>query len=117
MSVGFSPALNLASHAGAKVVFDPAINMHRATDLPAGISLAGAAAGVWSQAAVIGDSRHAGAAAAARALGARAEPRASAVADPSAALITHPYPIFAAKGGTTSSTSTRTCSRRTSSTR
>ncbi len=69
MSVGFSPALNLASHAGAKVVFDPAINMHRAIDLPAGISLAGAAAGVWSQAAVIGDSRHAGAARGARALG------------------------------------------------
>ena len=34
MSVGYSPALNLASHAGAKVVYDPAINMHRATDLP-----------------------------------------------------------------------------------
>ena len=32
MSVGYSPSLNLASHAGAKVVFDPAINMHRATD-------------------------------------------------------------------------------------
>ena len=69
MSVGFSPSLNLASHAGAKVVFDPATNMHRATDLPAGIALVGAAAGVWSQAAVIGDSRHAGAAAAASALG------------------------------------------------
>ena len=97
MSVGFSPSLNLASHAGAKVVFDPSTNMHRATDLPAGIALAGAAAGVWSQAAVIGDSRYAGAVAAASALGRPAETRASAAADPSAALVNHPYPIFGAK--------------------
>ena len=65
--------------------------------LPAGLSLVGAAAGVWSQAAVIGDSRHAGAAAAASARGAPSETRASAAADPSAALINHPYPIFGAK--------------------
>ncbi len=97
MSVGFSPSLNLASHAGAKVIFDPAINMHRATDAPAGLSLVGAAAGVWSQAAVIGDSRHAGAAAAASARGAPSETRASAATDPSATLINHPYPIFGAK--------------------
>jgi sarcosine oxidase subunit alpha len=97
MSVGFAPSLNLASHAGAKVVFDPATNMHRATDLPGGISLAGAAAGVWSQAAVIGDSRHAGATAAARALERPAELRSGAVADPSARLVNHPYPIFGAK--------------------
>jgi sarcosine oxidase subunit alpha len=97
-SVGFSPALNLASHAGAKVVFDPAINMHRATEVPAGISLVGAAAGVWSQAAVIGDSRHAGAAAAARVQQRVAEPRPSVVADPSTALVNHPYPIFTAEG-------------------
>jgi sarcosine oxidase, subunit alpha len=97
-SVGFSPSLNLASHAGAKVVFDPAINMHRAMDLPAGISLAGAAAGVWSQAGVIGDSRHAGAAAAARVLGRTPEPRSDTATDPSAQLVNHPYPIFGAKG-------------------
>ena len=94
MSVGFSPALNLASHAGAKVVYDPTINMHRATDLPAGISLAGAAAGVWSQAAVVGDSRSVGRSAAARALGNASEPRASVVADPAASRVNHPYPIF-----------------------
>ncbi|MDP1911586.1 MAG: aminomethyltransferase, partial [Hyphomicrobium sp.] len=98
MSVGFSPSLNLASHAGAGVVFDASTNMHRATDLPGGISLAGAAAGVWSQAAVIGDSRHAGATAAARVLGSPAELRRDAVADPSAKLVNHPYPIFGAKG-------------------
>ena len=117
MSVGFSPSLNLASHAGAKVVFDPAINMHRATDAPAGLSLAGAAAGVWSQAAVIGDSRHAGAAAAARA---RERPRGARASAPSP---THrprwsTTPIRSSAPRTsTSSTSTRTCSRRTSSTR
>ena len=72
--------------------------MHRATDLPAGISLVGAAAGVWSQAAVTGDSRHAGAAAAARVQQRTSEPRPSAVADPSTALVNHPYPIFTAKG-------------------
>ena len=34
-------ALNLASHAGAHVVFDEAIDMHRAVDLPPGVRLAG----------------------------------------------------------------------------
>lgn len=99
MSVGFSPALNLASHAGAKVVFDPSINMHRATNLPAGISLVGAAAGVWSQAAVIGDSRHAGAAAAARAGHGSSTQRVAPAADPIASQVSHPYPVFAARGG------------------
>src|SRR5262249_49415079 len=47
MAVGYTPALNLASHAGAKVVYDEAINMHKAIDLPPRMSLAGAAGGVW----------------------------------------------------------------------
>ncbi len=98
MSVGFSPALNLASHAGAKVIFDPKINMHRATDLPAGISLAGTASGVWSLAAVLGDSRHAGAAAAANAGHGNAEQRLAPVADASAAAVSHPYPVFDSHG-------------------
>jgi sarcosine oxidase subunit alpha len=95
MSVGFSPALNLVSHAGAKVVFDPRINMHRAIDLPPGLSLVGAAAGVWSQAGVIGDSRHAGAVAAARTGHGECAPRSAPVVDPTAAQISHPYPVFA----------------------
>jgi sarcosine oxidase subunit alpha len=99
MSVGFSPALNLASHAGAKVVFDPAVNMHRATDLPAGLQLAGAAGGVWSLAAVLGDSRHAGAAAAARSGFGQAAARSASVADATAASVSHPYPIFGDKHG------------------
>jgi sarcosine oxidase subunit alpha len=95
LSVGFSPALNLASHAGAKVVFDPAINMHRATNLPDGLSLAGAASGVWSLAAVLGDSRHAGAVSASRTGHGEAGPRAAPIADVTAATVSHPYPIFA----------------------
>ena len=99
MSVGFSPSLNLASHAGAKVIFDPAINMHRAVDLPPGISVVGAAAGVWSQAAVIGDSRHAGAIAAAEAGYGSSPPRPQPAADPYAAHVSHPYPVFVQKRG------------------
>jgi sarcosine oxidase subunit alpha len=99
MSVGFAPSLNLASHAGAKVIFDPVINMHRAIDLPAGISVVGAAAGVWSQAAVIGDSRHAGAIAAAEAGYGSSPPRPQPAADPYAAHVSHPYPVFAQKRG------------------
>jgi sarcosine oxidase subunit alpha len=48
MSVGYTPALNLASHAGAKVVYDATLAMHRAVALPEGIALAGAVNGVWS---------------------------------------------------------------------
>jgi sarcosine oxidase subunit alpha len=99
MSVGFSPSLNLASHAGAKVVFDPIISMHRAIDLPAGISLVGTAAGVWSQAAVVGDSRHAGAAAAALTGHGSSPHRLAPAADPTAAQVSHPYPVFADKSG------------------
>ena len=94
MSVGFSPALNLASHAGAKVVFDERINMHRCIDAPPGVSLVGAAASIWSTAAVIGDSRHAGTNAAARAGFGQSSPRRDLV-DPQAANVSHPYPVFA----------------------
>jgi sarcosine oxidase, subunit alpha len=45
MSVGYTPALNLASHAGAKVHYDASIAMHRATGGPDWLSLAGFAAG------------------------------------------------------------------------
>jgi sarcosine oxidase subunit alpha len=99
MSVGFSPSLNLASHAGAKVVFDPAINMHRAVALPAGVSVVGAAAGVWSPAAVIGDSRHAGSIAAASAGFGASPARPQPASDPCAAYVSHPYPVFAQKRG------------------
>jgi sarcosine oxidase subunit alpha len=97
MSVGYAPSLNLASHAGARVVFDPAVNMHRAKDVPDGLSLVGAAAGVWSLAAIIGDSRMAGANAAARILGQPTSMRPEALNDPVAERVNHPYPIFSSK--------------------
>ncbi len=93
VSVGCSPALNLASHAGAKVVFDPAIQMHRAVNPPAGVSLAGSAAGVWSPDRVAAHATQTGAIAARLAHGQPAGDVPSAD-DPAAAAITHPYPIF-----------------------
>ena len=44
MSAGFSPAVNLASHAGAKIGYDARLNMHRVTTCPDGLSVAGALA-------------------------------------------------------------------------
>jgi len=49
MSAGYTPAINLACHTGAKVAYDPTIAMHRATDLPAGVHVAGSVAGIWSK--------------------------------------------------------------------
>lgn len=98
MSVGYTPALNLACHAGAKAVYDPTIKMHRAANLPRGLALAGSANGVWSVAAVRENGRSAGQAAAAKALGTPygVLPETK---DPLASTITHSYPIFASKGG------------------
>jgi sarcosine oxidase, subunit alpha len=45
MSVGYAPALNLASHAGAKLRYDAALAMHRPNGGPDWLSLAGFAAG------------------------------------------------------------------------
>jgi sarcosine oxidase subunit alpha len=93
VSVGCSPALNLASHAGAKVVYDATINMHRAINPPEGVSLAGSAAGLWSPDRVSEHARSTGLAAARRAAGEPAgDPPGSE--DAGAAAITHPYPIF-----------------------
>lgn len=98
ISVGCSPALNLASHAGAKVVFDPAIQMHRAVDPPEGVALAGSAAGIWAPGLVRTHATRTGAVAARLALGAAAGERPDAT-DPGAAAITHPYPIFKSDKG------------------
>ncbi len=99
MSVGYTPALNLASHAGAKVVYDPAINMHGVTDVPSGISVIGSAGGQWNTTVVKTSARQAGTEAAARSLGKPSTFAASAAIDPDAAAITHSYPIFPVKGG------------------
>lgn len=97
MNIGYAPALNLASHAGAKVVFDPAINMHRATDLPSGLSIVGSAAGVWSSDAVSSSARDAGKRAAALAKGTSAGNPLAPHHDETASRVTHPYPIFTSK--------------------
>ena len=96
MSVGCQPALNLASHAGAKVVYDSQIHMHRAADLPEGVSVTGCAGGYWSPDCVARHARETGAEAARRARG-DTQPSPAAEDDPETARITHPYPIF--KGG------------------
>ncbi len=93
ISVGCSPALNLASHAGAKVVYDPAIHMHRAVNPPDGVALAGSAAGVWTPSLVTAQARSAGTRAARLAAGENAEAL-DDTDDQAASAITHPYPIF-----------------------
>ncbi|MEQ1576751.1 MAG: 2Fe-2S iron-sulfur cluster-binding protein [Hyphomicrobium sp.] len=98
MSVGYTPALNLASHAGAKVVYDPAISMHRTENMPQGIVLTGSAAGIWNSDTVSSAAKAAGADAATRVQGLSVDTSPAPVTDPEAAAITHPYPIFTGKG-------------------
>ncbi len=99
MSVGYTPALNLASHAGAKVTYDPGIAMHRARDLPRGVGLTGSVAGVWSDEAVAEDGRRVGARAAAAALGTDTDLAVEASRDVGAADITSPWPITLSRSG------------------
>ncbi len=99
MSVGYTPALNLASHAGAKVTYDPAIAMHRARDLPPGLGLTGSAAGIWSDEAVSGHARGIGSRAAAAALGHDVELADAESPDIGAAAITLPWPITPSRHG------------------
>ncbi len=86
ISVGYAPNLALAAHAGARLAYDPGTAMHRATNLPPGLDVAGAANQVFALDPVLADGARAGRAATGRA----AEP----VRDPGAAGITHPWPIF-----------------------
>jgi sarcosine oxidase subunit alpha len=65
MSVAWAPAAELAYQAGAKLVFDEAIGELRASELPAGIYLAGRAAGTHSVPAQMAEGRMAGEGAAA----------------------------------------------------
>ena len=98
MSLGYTPALNLASHAGAKVVYDPAINMHTTVNVPDGIALTGSAAGFWNGETVAASAKAAGVAAAWRAQALPLPATAALISDPDAATITHPYPVFTGKG-------------------
>ena len=97
MSVGYSPAFNLASHAGAKVVFDEAIQMHRAINLPHRSITRGrrrrrVVARSWSRPA---QSRGPPPRAASKANLLSACPTFGS----RAAAITHPYPIFTDRQG------------------
>lgn len=98
MSVGYSPALSLASHAGAKIAFDTRLNMHRVASCPEGLSVAGILAGQWSAERVAAQAQAAGRRAAALALGNASSPLVIED-DPEAARVTHDYPIFASKSG------------------
>jgi sarcosine oxidase, subunit alpha len=98
MSVGYAPAINLACHTGAKVSYDPAIAMHRATDLPRGVAVAGAAGGVWNDELIGASSSEIGKSAARMALG--TDPGALAPSeDDSAKTITHPWPLTESRNG------------------
>ncbi|GGC86325.1 2Fe-2S iron-sulfur cluster-binding protein [Chelatococcus reniformis] len=98
MTVGYTPALNLASYVGAKVTYDEAVAMHRASDLPPWLALAGSAGGMWSDDVVRDDAAHVGRLAAQAAAGGTVEgparPR-----DPATARITHPWPMTLAARG------------------
>lgn len=98
MSVGYWPSLHLASHVGAKAVYDPQTHTHRAEALPENVSITGSAAGLWSPSLVADHARAAGARTAGLVRGEK-PPVAPPPADPEAATITHPYPIFQAKSG------------------
>jgi glycine cleavage system aminomethyltransferase T/NADPH-dependent 2,4-dienoyl-CoA reductase/sulfur reductase-like enzyme len=95
MSAGYAPAINLACHTGAKVTYDPCIAMHRATDPPQDVNLAGSIAGVWSDASVCEHATSVGQLAAKAALGQSIVPLAP-IEDVIAREITHPWPITAA---------------------
>ena len=99
MSVGYTPALNLASHAGAKVTYDADIAMHRASELPDGVALTGSVAGVWSDDAVSAEAQRTGRRAAAKALGRGTDVPAEASRDAGASKITHPWPITVSDHG------------------
>ena len=110
MSVGYSPALNLACQAGARAVYDERVHMHRAENLAAGISLVGSAANVWGEALVLESASAEGRRAAGIAGVSPAPSSAStavrdagetpaipAVACSLAPTVTHPRPIFTDK--------------------
>jgi sarcosine oxidase subunit alpha len=92
LSVGFSPAQQLALQAGARARFDVSLQQHVPETLPGGLFLAGRVNGVYATAARAQDGGAAGALAAAHALG-----QALPVVDRpqrDAAIHQHPHPLF-----------------------
>jgi sarcosine oxidase subunit alpha len=98
MSAGYTPAINLACHTGAKVAYDPQIAMHRATDLPPGVSLAGSVAGIWSDGLADDHGTQVGRSAARAVIGGLAVSPLPAE-DALARDITHPWPITQSVAG------------------
>jgi sarcosine oxidase subunit alpha len=92
MSVGFAPASQLLSQAGATWRFDSARQVHLPDKLPAGVFAAGRVNGVQELPARRQDGRDAGAEAAAHARGAPVAPRAPRVESPR--QLSHPYPVY-----------------------
>ncbi len=88
VAVGYAPNAALLLHAGAFCRYDEAEAWHRVEDVPENAGAAGATAGLWDL-----DRLHDHAAAAGGAA-ARGEPSPRAAADPAAAGLNHPHPIF-----------------------
>jgi sarcosine oxidase, subunit alpha len=92
MSVGFAPANALLHQAGARMIYEPAVEQFVPQTLPPGVYACGKVNGVYSFDARIADGAYAGACAAAR-LGLGTEPTVK-VKIPPLECPTHPYPIF-----------------------
>jgi sarcosine oxidase, subunit alpha len=96
LSVGFSPAQQLALQAGARSRFDVTLQQHVPESLPPGLFLAGRVNGVYAREARVQDGAAAGALAAAYALAKNTSSSMSNLARPSrdAASHQHPHPLF-----------------------
>lgn len=92
MSVGFAPAGQLLSQAGAAFTYDSALQQHVPSRLPAGVFATGRVNGVYELADRRQDGREAGIEAAAHARGAHEGPRVRRTED--ARQVSHPYPVF-----------------------
>ena len=91
-SVGFAPALGLASQAGAVLEYDAELGQSVPKSLPSGVFVAGRAAGVYELGEKVADGERAGLAAAS-AVGFDALPAPSL--RPSRRRVSHAYPIVA----------------------
>ncbi len=93
MSVGFTPAYQLALQSGGKISYDDDSALFTITNLPNDVRLAGSVNGVYDLDAVVADGHHHGAAAA-NTLGFSSDTDYPPPADTGAAGINFPWPIF-----------------------
>jgi sarcosine oxidase, subunit alpha len=92
MSVGFAPAGQLLSQAGASFQYDAALQQHVPFKLPSGVFATGRVNGVYELAERRQDGREAGIEAAAHARGAHEGPRVRRTED--SRQVSHPYPVY-----------------------